>query len=201
MDKAFSSSNKISAYLVIINVLCHIIRSKRVLQRGKKQTSDFLTGIDKTHNDFFLMWSGRKSWRKGLVSDRKGQRERRDEKTKRPQLNEEQTTTRRDRELSEPLPQEGHRERSRSCCWFVETKEARREEQHTSLSYCVGGRREGWRNNLDGLGLIKEETKKRTKKGTQCKIKSSQLGFLYQTTLFRQIWALFHYTLILHQTY
>lgn len=134
-------------------------------RKKKKKPSDFLTGIDKTHNDFFLMWSERKSWRKDLLVTGK---DRENEEMRRPNV---PSWTRNRRQPGgtgsfEPLPQEGHRERSRSCCWFVETKEARREEQHTSLCYCVGGRREGWRNNLDGLGLIKEEKRqKKDKKG------------------------------------
>lgn len=51
---------------------------------------------------------------------------------------------------------------------------------HILLLLCWG-RREGWRNSLDGLGLIKEretDKKKKKKKGTHRKIKSSGLGFL-----------------------
>ena len=48
---------------------------------------------------------------------------------------------------------------------------------HILLLLCWG-RREGWRNNLDGLGLIKEKERKRQKdkNGTHCKIRSSGGG-------------------------
>lgn len=51
---------------------------------------------------------------------------------------------------------------------------------HILLLLCWG-RREGWRNSLDGLGLIKERNRqkeKEKKEGTHHKIKSSGLGFL-----------------------
>lgn len=69
-------------------------------------------------------------------------------------------TTRRG--LSESLPQgaPGMVEEL-LVCW---DKGGQRERQHTSLCYFVGGRREGWRNNLDGLCLIKEKERKRQKK-------------------------------------
>lgn len=51
-----------------------------------------------------------------------------------------------------------------------------RERQHTSVCNCVG-RREGWRNNLDGLGLIRErETDRHKDIRTHSKISSCGSG-------------------------
>lgn len=62
-------------------------------------------------------------------------------------------------------------------CWDREGQRG-----HASFLLLCWGRREGWRNNLDGLGLIKEKERNRQKKkkknGTHRKIKSSGLGCL-----------------------
>lgn len=49
------------------------------------------------------------------------------------------------------------------------------------------GRREGWRNNLDGLGLIKEKerNRQRDKNSTHCKIKGSGVGLPTKTPTHR----------------
>lgn len=128
-----------------------------------------------THNDLFFLfvffnvkwekefWSNN-FWNGGRrrVSERKGQS--RDEKTKRPSSCQDRGDN-----------QEGGSFLSLCCrgapgtveellvCW---DREGQRERQHTSFCYCVGGRREGWRNNLDGLGLIKEKERNRQKRHT-----------------------------------
>lgn len=133
---------------------------------------------DFTHNDiifFFFMLSETKSWSKdfwdgerlrGLV---RGKGQSRDEKTKRPgtchmDRGQRETTSRRGGggafwvSAGGGTPGLG---RGAAVCWG----QRRPEETHILLLLCWG-RREGWRNNLDGLGLIKEKERKQTKQHT-----------------------------------
>lgn len=117
----------------------------------------------------------------GLV---RGKGQSRDEKTKRPgtchmDRGQRETTSRRGGWGFLSLCRRrdaGARQRSSCFCWG----QRRPEETHILLLLCWG-RREGWRNNLDGLGLIKEKERKQTKTAHIVRLRALGWAFLLYT--------------------
>lgn len=156
-----------------MNLLC-ALRKKQQLDVGERKKC--ASNITMT----FFMLREKKSWSNdfqhvvdiGLVRGKNTESER-DRKNsaevKRPNVP--AVTTRRGLEsLPEAAP---GMVRELLFCW--ERERQRERQNHILLLLCWGGR-EGWRNNLDGLGLIKEKEKNREKdkNSTQCKIRSSR---------------------------
>lgn len=153
---------------------------KQVLERGKN--------VQRFHTQwlfFFLMLSERKSWSNDFwngerhwVSERKRTEQRWEDQTSQ-QLSDEQgteVTTRRGGGFLSLCRRRGAGF-GRGAVGLLGQRRPEGTTTHILLLLCWG-RREGWRNNLDGLGLIKEKERNRQKNSTHCKIKSSGLGFL-----------------------
>lgn len=154
-----SKSFCFASFLLLLNKpTVHLLKYYTwVCERGKvcrwrPQRKDF------THNDFLLLGERERErgWDADLrgVSERERESEQRREDQTSQQLSDErgtEATASRGRCLSLCPSRGGGAPGSMLVCW---DREGQRERQHT---------REGWRNNLDGLGLIKERNRQRQK--------------------------------------
>lgn len=151
-----------------INLLCTDEKPQTGVGERKKMCKDF------TRNDFFFMLSERKSWSNDFwngerhgVSERKRTEQRWEDQTSQ-QLSDEQgteVTTRRRGGGFLSLCRRRGTGFGRGAVGLLGQRRPEGTTTHILLLLCWG-RREGWRNNLDGLGLIKEKERNRQKRHT-----------------------------------